>query len=84
MPKTKPNTVASMRTLLKEFGIYAGKIWHVNDVHTLCEKNNLPQISHHDAMNVFEHAARQNAGRMPLTTTQIEQTLLNLHTKRNM
>jgi len=39
--------------LLRQFGYFVDQLWHVNDVHLICEQKNLPKISDAEAMEVF-------------------------------
>lgn len=70
------------RELLKSFGYFVDNMWHVDDVHFICEQRELPQISDAEAMEVFHIAHQQFDGEMGLSWPQLEKALMTyLHRK---
>lgn len=45
--------VEAARHMLKESGYFVENLWHVDDVHFLCEQRNWPDLSHEEAKSVF-------------------------------
>lgn len=45
--------VETAKDLLQEYGYFIQHMWHVDDVHFLCEQRNWPKLSHEEAKAVF-------------------------------
>lgn len=67
--------VDATRALLKSFGYFVDHLWHINDVHFICEQHNLPKISDAEAMDVFTIATSQFDGEIGMSWPQIEAAL---------
>jgi hypothetical protein len=50
------------RELLKACGYFTDNLWHVEDVHFICEQRDLPPISDEEAMEVFAIAGERFDG----------------------
>ena len=70
------------RELLKSFGYFVDNMWHVDDVHFICEQRELPPITDNEAMEVFQIAHQQFDGEAGLSWPQLEKALMTyLHRK---
>src|SRR5581483_8265474 len=67
--------VEAARELLKSYGYFIDVLWHVDDVHLLCEQQNLPKITDAEAMEVFAIAARDFDGETGISWPQLEHAL---------
>jgi hypothetical protein len=77
--------VEAARELLKTFGYFVDNLWHVDDIHFICEQNNLARFSDEEAMEVFEIASQQFDGENGLSWPQLEKALrIYLHRKSVM
>lgn len=70
------------RELLKSFGYFVDNLWHVEDIHFICEQRELPSITDEEAMEVFYIANQQFDGEVGLSWPQLERALRTyLHRK---
>jgi hypothetical protein len=60
------------RELLKAHGYFVDNLWHVDDIHFICEQNSLPNLTHKEAMEVFTIANEQFDGQTGLCWPQLE------------
>jgi len=67
--------VEAARELLKKSGYFVDNLWHVEDVHFICEQCNLSRISNEEAMEVFTIAHEQFDGENGLSWPQLEKAL---------
>jgi hypothetical protein len=67
--------VDAARELLKSFGYFVDTLWHVDDIHFICEQNGIPRISDEEAMEVFQVAKEQFDGEHGLSWPQLEKAL---------
>ena len=63
------------RELLKVGGYFVDNLWHVDDVHFICEQLQLPSISHEEAMEVFVIANTQFDGETGISWPELEKAL---------
>lgn len=63
------------RELLKIYGYFVDNLWHVDDIHFICEQKNLPKITNKEAMEVFEIANEQFDGETGIGWPQLENAL---------
>ena len=76
------NIVEAARELLKSAGYFVDNLWHVDDVHFICEQQELPPISNEEALQVFLIAREQFEGEVGLSWPQLEKALRTfLHRK---
>lgn len=68
------NIVEAVKELLAAYG-YVIYVWHVDDVHCLCEQNALPKLSDDEAMDVFAIASQQFDGEFGMSWPQLEKAL---------
>jgi hypothetical protein len=61
---------------LKPFGIYLGRVWHLDDIHRLCQRHGLKRLTNKEVHEVFELASEHNSGRLGITKVQLEAALL--------
>jgi len=62
--------------LLHSFGYFIGKLWHVEDIHSLCEREGWAKISDAEAMEVFVLTQeRCHAATSGISRAQLEKTL---------
>lgn len=67
--------VEATRELLKAFGYFVDNLWHVDDVHFMCEQHGFVEITDTEAMEVFHIANMQFDGEHGLSWPQIERAL---------
>lgn len=67
--------VEAARDLLKAHGYFVENMWHVQDVHFICEQYHLPEITDDEAMEVFKIANEQFDGEAGLSWPQLEKAL---------
>jgi len=67
--------VEAARDLLKAHGYFVENMWHVQDVHFICEQYHLPEITDEEAMEVFKIANEQFDGEAGLSWPQLEKAL---------
>ena len=74
--------VEAARELLRNSGYFVENLWHVEDVHFICEQNNIPLLSDEDAMQVFLIAGENFDGETGISWPQLEKALYTfLHRK---
>jgi len=67
--------IEAARELLKSFGYFVDNLWHVEDIHFICEQNNIARIGDEEAMEVFSIAKEQFDGENGLSWPAIEKAL---------
>ena len=67
--------IEAARELLKLCGYFVYNLWHVDDVHFMCEQLELPRISDEDAMEVFSIANQQFDGETGVSWPKLEEAL---------
>ncbi len=75
MERNAADVVDAAKKLLKSYGYCVSHLWHVSDVHCLCEQNNLPPISDADAMDVLMLTSKQFDGETGISWPQLERAL---------
>jgi|GEM_PF-3351154 len=63
------------RGLLKAGGYFVDNLWHVDDVHFICEQLQLPSITQEAAMEVFVIANVQFDGETGISWPALEKAL---------
>lgn len=63
------------RELLKSQGYFVDNLWHVEDIHFICEQSGIPQLNEEDAMEVFRIACEQFDGETGLSWPKLEKAL---------
>jgi len=67
--------IEAAKDLLKEFGYFVDSLWHVKDVHFICEQHGLQKISDEEAMQVFMIAKEQFDGEVGISWPQLDQAV---------
>lgn len=67
--------VEAARELLRNSGYFVENLWHVEDVHFICDQHDLPKISDEEAMDVFKIAHEQFDGEVGLSWPQLEKAI---------
>lgn len=75
MEQKNTKIVEAARELLKAYGYFVDNLWHVDDVHFICEQNNIARLSNHEAMEVFEIAKDQFEGETGLSWPKLEKAV---------
>lgn len=65
--------ISSAREVLRTQGYFVQKLWHVDDVHLLCEQRGWPQLTHEDGLSVFAIFNELFDGGEGLTWERLEQ-----------
>jgi hypothetical protein len=81
MEKSETKLIRTAKELLKSFGYFVDHLWHVRDIHFICEQNNIMQLTDQEAMEIFEIANEQLDGEVGLSWPHLEQAL-HIHLKR--
>ncbi len=76
--------VEAARELLSSFGYHVGNLWHVDDIHFICEQNNYPKINDQEAKEVFSIANEQFDGENGLSWPQLEKAILTYYTRESI
>jgi hypothetical protein len=75
MDKETADIVNAAKALLRSAGYCMDNLWHVDDVHFICEQQNLPKVSDTEAMEVFTIVAKQFDGETGISWPQLEKAL---------
>lgn len=67
--------IEAARGLLKAGGYFVENLWHVDDVHFICEQLQLPAVSNEEAMEVFMLANEQFDGETGISWPELEKAL---------
>ena len=67
--------IEATRELLKAFGYFVDNLWHIDDVHFICEQQGFSRISDEEAMKVFHIANLQFDGETGISWPQLERAL---------
>ena len=67
--------IETSRELLKSFGYFVDNLWHVDDIHFICEQKNLPTLTDKEAMEVFIFANEQFEGEDGISWPQLEKSV---------
>lgn len=65
----------SAKEILRVYGYFIDNLWHVDDIHFLCEQKKLPKITNREAMEVFIIANEQFDGEVGLCWARLEDAL---------
>lgn len=68
--------IKTSRELLKSFGYFVDNLWHVDDIHLICEQKGFPQLTDKEAMEVFNIANKHFDGEDGMGWPQIEKALV--------
>ncbi len=83
MNKKDIKTVEIAKELLRAHGYFVDNLWHIDDIHFICEQKNLPALSNIEAMEVFIIANEQFEGETGLCWPQLEKAVnCYLHRKK--
>lgn len=67
--------VVAAKGLLKACGYFVDNLWHVDDVHFICEQMEIPAINDDEAMEVFVIANQQFEGETGISWPKLEEAL---------
>lgn len=67
--------VEAARDLLRNSGYYVDNLWHVRDIHFICEQHDLPPLTNDEAMEVFAMANAQFDGETGMCWPQLEKAI---------
>lgn len=81
MDEETKRLIAAVKDILQAYGYYVDHLWHVNDVHFICEQQGLPPLSDEEVMQVFKLASQQFDGETGMSWPQLEKAL-GLYLKR--
>jgi hypothetical protein len=74
--------VENARELLKAYGYFVDNLWHIDDIHFICEQKNLATLSNNEAMEVFIIANEQFEGETGLSWPQLENAVNSYFSRR--
>lgn len=75
MEKRTTQLVDAARELLKQAGYFMDNLWHVDDVHFICEQLNLEKLDDNEAKQVFAIALEHFDGETGLSWPQLEKAV---------
>ena len=67
--------IQSSLDVLGEYGYFTQCLWHVDDIHLLCEQRGWPKLSHDEARAVFSIFAELYDGDQGMTWSKLEQAV---------
>ena len=74
--------IEAARDLLKSFGYFVDNLWHVEDIHFICEQNNIARMGDEEAMEVFAIAKERFDGENGLSWPALEKAVhIYMHRK---
>lgn len=68
--------INAARELLRMYGYHMDHLWHVDDVHFLCEQHGYSKLSDAEAMDVFAVADQQFDGEYGISWPRLEKALV--------
>ena len=66
--------IHAAREVLRVHGFFVDNLWHVDDVHFLCEQRGWPALNHEEAKGVFAIFNEMFEGEGGLTWEKLEQS----------
>jgi hypothetical protein len=75
MDQNENKIITTARELLKLYGYYVDNLWHVRDVHFICEQNNIAPITDKEALEIFLIASEQFDGETGISWPKLEKAL---------
>ena len=72
------------RALLKTQGFFVDNLWHVSDIHFICEQGELPSLSDEEAMEVFTIANENFDGDFGISWPQLDRSIRLYLARKNM
>lgn len=73
MENTTIRFVEAAKNILQEYGYFIQHLWHVDDVHFLCEQRSWPKLDHEEARAVFLIFSELYDGELGMTWAKLEQ-----------
>lgn len=71
----KSRLLNATKELLKSYGYFVDNLWHVDDVHFLCEQHNVAKLTNEEAMVIFYIAHEQIENEDGITWPKLEKAL---------
>lgn len=65
--------VETAKQVLQDYGYFIQHLWHIDDVHFLCEQKNWPTLTHEEAKSVFLIFSELYDGELGMTWNKLEQ-----------
>lgn len=81
-PSHKTKIVEAAKEILKFHGYFIDNLWHVDDIHFICEQHDLLRLTNSEAMAVFELANESFDGETGISWPQLEKAVRNYHDRR--
>jgi hypothetical protein len=75
MDQQETKIITAAKELLKLYGYYLDNLWHVRDVHFICEQNNITPITDKEALEVFLIASEQFDGKAGISWPKLEKAV---------
>ena len=73
--KTVKKLIQASLDILKDCGYFTHCLWHVEDIHLLCEQRNWPTLTHEEAKAIFAIFAELYEGDQGMTWSKLEQAV---------
>lgn len=75
MTANSTKMIEAARELLRNAGFFVDNLWHVQDLHFICQQNDFPKITDEEAREVFKIAHEQFDGEHGISWPQLEKAL---------
>lgn len=75
MDQSEKKIIRAAKELLKLYGYHVENLWHVRDVHFICEQNNVASITDREALEVFVIANEEFDGETGISWPKLEKAL---------
>ena len=75
MNSNQTKMIEAARDLLRISGYFVDNLWHVRDIHFICEQQDLPKLSNDEAMEIFKLANAQFDGETGISWPQLEKAV---------
>src|SRR4051812_3090427 len=69
------NLIQAARNVLKASGYYVDHLWHISDVHFICEQLEMPKLAEDEAVQILTLASERFDGDSGISWPQIERAL---------
>lgn len=82
MNELATKVIETAREILRAQGFFVDNLWHVDDIHFICEQRGLDALRDEEAMEVFAIANEQFDGEIGLSWPQLEKALTSYLRRR--
>jgi len=69
------NLIEAARAVLQSAGYFVDHLWHINDVHFICEQLDMEKLGEGEAAQIFAIASEQFDGETGISWPQLERAI---------